>query len=366
MAIKYKWLAGRLEELMENCVKCGVNKLPTEADIAARYSVSRQTVRMALEVLKRKGLIKRRQGSGSYITGLSEKPGANVIALLLSSDQEYIYPTVIRDVREALEEKGFSAEVFVTDNCVAREREILTDLLKSPFRGIIAEGVKSALPNPNISLYRRLMKKGCQIVFLHSRYPALNDCPAIRDDNFGGSAMLVRHLWAQGHRDMGGIFKFDDAQGPERYQGFLETAAELSLTVPDSRIFWYGSDDLSRMTAEKDTGFLRRMIRGLSGCTAVVCYNDMIAYYLIRELISAGYELPAAMAVAAFDATYLSSSDLLTVTTLSHRPREMGRAAAAAVINKLNGLPVISQEVRWELNLKESTREVRQTDLLRP
>lgn len=360
MAIKYKWLAGRLEDLIQKSISKGINRLPTEAELAARYGVSRQTVRMALGLLENSGLIVRRQGSGSYITGLSREPRSNVIALLLTSSQEYLYPGIIQDIRTALEEDGFFAEVFVTNNQVARERDILSSFLKHPPRGIIAEGVKSALPNPNLSLYRQLLKKGCQMVFLHSRYPALADCPVIKDDNYGGSALLVRHLSQLGHKALAGIFKFDDAQGVERYQGFLETAAELSLSVPDEHISWFGSDDLDRLTADNDTGFLKRIIEnGLSGCTAVVCYNDMIAYHLIRELIAAGYELPSDMAVAAFDNTYLSNSDLLTVTTLSHRPHEMGRAAASAIVRKLKGLPAVSQEVRWELNQKESTREER-------
>ena len=61
------------------------------------------------------------------------------------------------------------------------------------------------------------------------------------------------------------------------------------------------------------------------------------------------------MAVAAFDNTYFSNSDVLTVTTLSHEPHEMGTKAAETVIKKLNGLPASSQETHWKLNEKEST-----------
>ena len=38
-------------------------------------------------------------------------------------------------------------------------------LLKEPVKGIIAEGCKSALPNPNLDLYRRLMRRGTAVVF---------------------------------------------------------------------------------------------------------------------------------------------------------------------------------------------------------
>jgi len=360
MAIKYKWVAERLEMMIEKNIQRGIHKLPTEQELCKRYQVSCQTVRMALNLLEQKGLLVSRQGSGSCITGLSSKPQGNVIGILVSSDQDYIYPGVLNVIRNVLSESGFSDQVFTTENSVSKERGILLQLLKQPLRGIIVEGCKSALPSPNLDLYRRLMKKGCQIIFLYNYYPALSDCIYIKDDNYNGSALLVQHLAAQGHRAIGGIFKSDDMQGIERYQGYIEAMRDLSLPLSDDRVCWYGTRELDQLVHKRDTLFLRNMIEeALSSCTAVICYNDIIAYYLVDELLKAGYQLPADMAIAAFDNTYFSNSDILTVTTLSHKPREMGTKAAEAVIKRLNGLPVLSQETRWKLNLKEST----QTDL---
>lgn len=360
MAIKYKWVAERLEMMIEKSIQKGIHKLPTELELCRRYHVSRQTVRMALGLLEEKGLIVSRQGSGSYITGHSSRPQGNVIGVLVSSDQEYIYPGVLSTIRSTLSKNGFSMQVFATGNCVSAEREILLGLLKNPLRGVIVEGCKSALPNPNLDLYRQLMKKGCQFVFLYNYYPALPGCLYIKDDNYYGSALLVQHLASQGHTAIGGIFKADDMQGTERYQGYIEAMRDLSLPIADDRVCWYGSRELDKLLHHEDTQFLRAMVKeALASCTAVICYNDIIAYYLVDELLLAGCRLPADMAIAAFDNTYLSNSNILTVTTLSHEPHEMGMRAAEAVIHKLNGLPVSSQETRWKLNQKEST----QTDL---
>lgn len=357
MAIKYRWLAERLELMIEKQIQSGIHKLPTEQELGRRYHVSRQTVRMALSLLEQKGLIVSKQGSGSYITGRSSKPQGNVIGILVSSSHDYIYPGVIDDIQRTLSEQEFTGQVFPTGNRVAVERDILLKLLKAPLRGIIVEGCKTALPNPNLDLYRKLMKKGCQFVFLYNYYPALLDCIYIKDDNYSGSALLVQHLAGQGHRSIGGIFKADDMQGIERYQGYMEAMRDLSLPLSDNQVCWYGSHELDRLMQEKDTRFLKHMIEeSLSSCTAVICYNDVIAYHLVDELLLAGYHLPADLAVAAFDNTYLSYSNILTVTTLSHKPHEMGTKAAETIIRRLNGLPVLSQETRWKLNQKESTQ----------
>lgn len=353
---KYQWLEHRLENLIQQHIREGKNKLPSEQSISERYQVSRQTVRMALNELEKKGLIEKRRGSGSYITGLLAGSHANEIGILISDDQEYIYPGVIHDIQHTLTENGLFGTVYVTGNRVGTEREILLEQLKHPLRGLIIEGSKSAFPNPNLDLYRKLLSKGCELIFLYNYYPGLPDCPFIKDDNLSGSALLTRHLAAQGHTAIAGIFKADDMQGLERYQGFIETLRDLGLPLSDHRICWYTSRELDKLVQEKDTRFLIEIVqKTLSSCTAVVCYNDLLAYHLINVLLHMGYSLPRDIAVAAFDNTYFSNSDILTITTLSHRPHEMGTKAAQAMIRKLKGLPVHAQETRWELTQKEST-----------
>lgn len=356
MSIKYKWLAGKLKEMIEKNRKTGIEKLPTEQELCSRYHVSRQTVRQALSLLEKDRLIVRRQGSGSYITGLSSDPARNTVAVLISDDQEYIYPGVLSDIRIELAGNGFSTRVYITRNRTETEYQILLDLLDAPPGGLIAEGCKSALPSPNLDLYRRLMKKGTAVVFLHNYYPALPDSLYVKDANAAGSAMLVRHLAERGHISIGGIFKTDDLQSIERYRGFMEAMRALHLNISDERIGWFDSRDQYALESVRDTSFLRKIAEEtLSSCTAVVCYNDMIAFYLVQELIRAGYRIPEDMAVTAFDNTYLSNYGPVSVTTLSHRSHEMGTLAAKTLIQRLKGLPASPQEVPWKLNLKEST-----------
>ena len=42
-------------------------KLPTEAELSARFAVNRHTVRRALEELQRQGLVRVEQGRGSFV-----------------------------------------------------------------------------------------------------------------------------------------------------------------------------------------------------------------------------------------------------------------------------------------------------------
>ena len=83
MAIKYKWLVEQLREIISDSIQKGINKLPTEQELAARYRVSRQTVRAALAVLEDEREIRRIKGSGAYITGLSSLEDQNIVGILI-------------------------------------------------------------------------------------------------------------------------------------------------------------------------------------------------------------------------------------------------------------------------------------------
>ena len=134
--------------------------IPSERELCERFRVSRQTVRLSLSLLEEEGLIVKRQGSGSYITGLLSEPESNIIGILISDDQDYIYPGLINDIQTELSRNGFSSRVYVSGRRTRTERRILTDILNHPLRGLIAEGCRSALPNPNLDLYRRLRDRG--------------------------------------------------------------------------------------------------------------------------------------------------------------------------------------------------------------
>lgn len=351
MAIKYKWLAEQLRKRVYENMEKGVTRLPTEQELCYRYRVSRQTVRQSLSLLEQEGLIVRRQGSGSYITGLTS--GNNVISVLIANDQDAHYAALLSDLRQALSLRGFSSGVYLTNNRTHTERAILSALKDSPPRGLIVEGVKSALPNPNLDLYRQLKSMRIPMVFLSGCYAAFSQEPCVKEDNAAGSALLTRHLLEQGHREIGGIFKVDDMQGIERYQGFMEAMQEYGITVPDERICWYCAEEPESFAESASSDFLSYMAQTrLRGCTAVICHNDEVAYRIFGTL-----RTPA---IASCENTYANAGNLLPFTTLKRRPHELADAAAQAITDRLKGLAVPSRELAWELAVHGSTRETLQ------
>ena len=344
MAIKYKWLVEQLREIISDSIQKGINKLPTEQELAARYRVSRQTVRAALAVLEDEREIRRIKGSGAYITGLSSLEDRNIVGILIPDEQQYEYPALINDIRVALAAEGFSCKVYPTHNHVDQERQILQFLLKSPLRALIVEPVKSALPSPNTELYQRLIQRGTSILFLGCAYPQLSQIPVIYEDNLYGAGLLVQSLVEKGHSSIAGIFQMDDQRGLERYQGFLDAMQNQGLTVPDRNICWYTTQELDDFRQSRDISFLKKFLERITpDCTAFICEDDFIAWLLWEELslgqekriathaslssslqntgfkaTSADHSFETTIALAAFNTSYLTTSGLLRATTLTH------------------------------------------------
>lgn len=364
MAIKYKWLAEKLRQQIKKKIEAGEDHLPTEAELCSRYRVSRQTVRQALSLLAQEGLIEKRRGSGSYITGRLMGTDTNQVKILITSNQEYIYPILLSDITSSLSAEGFHPQVYVTDNRTDLERNYLLEILNNPIkpRGILVEGCKSALPNPNLDLFRRIMEQNIPIVFLHNYYEGLSNCTYIKGNNYQGAADLVKHLHALNHTHIAALFPSDDLQGKERFQGYIETMRAYDLPINDDYIGWFHRSDILAIEKQKKTDFLKDLIENVSTVihngvpfTAIICYNDEIAYYLIRELKRLGIQVPQNFAVVSFDDSYLCRQSSPTISSMAHSEEHIGRQAAEMLINKIKGKQVSSKVIEWKLKKRESS-----------
>ncbi|MCD8012745.1 MAG: substrate-binding domain-containing protein [Lachnospiraceae bacterium] len=382
MEVKYRTLAETLRKEIAIRGPLGDQKLPTEAELAHTYGVSRQTVRQALSLLLREGMIVKRQGSGTFISP-DVFPGALSsynIAILLPDVAGYPSLNGIGDVEAALNEAGYSASVFSTENRAAREREILLNLLSRPVRGLLVRGVRTAFPNPNIPLYQELAARGTCIVFVGETYPELKNTAEadalaqnpsgsnrnpglafsqkeilqVSSDDFGGGELLTLHLTDLGHKKIAGIFRLDNQSSLNRYAGVLYALCEGGLSFDDRNFLWY--DPLTARMP--DSKMLLSFIRiQLIGCTAVICEDESIAAALIRELQKFSLSVPQRISVAAF-ASGSENHPMSGITSADRPDRNPWRIAAELLLANISGKPVSSVLCPWKLRAGESTAAI--------
>lgn len=350
MSIKYKELANQLKKDLAVNLEHGISKLPTEKELCAQFGVSRQTVRQALLLLEQERLISRRQGSGSYATGILPEEALNQVAILLSSDTEYIFPALLGDLETLLSKEGYSATVFITHNRADTERAILQQLVRMPLRALIAEPSRSALPTPNYDLYEELSARGTNIIFFHGCYSNLPPSVYVKDDNYAGGFLLGQFLLARNHKQIAGIFQLDTIQGQERHLGFIRSLLESGIPINEDMVSWFTTEQLSGLQKRQDTRFLSDFVRHKpKSCSAVICHNDEIAYWLMKELSYSNIRVPQDISVVSFDNSYLSELSTPRLTTLSHRPHETASAAVSLLMKKLQGQSPVSMQIPWEL-----------------
>lgn len=95
----YRQIADRLqEEIAAGQFRAG-DKLPSEGDLEKRFAVSRVTIRLALKLLTNEGIIERKQGKGTFVSGKRVAHGLHIM----------------RSLHESLRQQGLNATMQLID-----------------------------------------------------------------------------------------------------------------------------------------------------------------------------------------------------------------------------------------------------------
>ncbi len=334
----YDWIKTRI--YME---KFRLNeKLPSEAMLCKKFDISRQTVRTALEVLENEGFIWRKKGSGTFVAyELRKSEDSNKsVGLLLSYCEEYIFPYIFSGIESVLSRHKIGIDIAVTKNKINNETVYLERMLNSSVSGVIVEGTKSAFPNPNINLYSALDMRKIPIIFMHNYYTNIQNYDSILMDDEQCAFMLTQRLIDKGHKNIAGIFKYDDLQGVRRYKGFLKCMAQNMLKINDECIKWYSTEDFHGSFLNKR---LSEYHKKASNCTAVIAYNDTIAEMVIKFLESIGLRIPDDTSIVSFDDTYIAKNSTVRIISAIHPKADLGKKVARNMVKMIG-------DEQWKTN----------------
>lgn len=326
------------------------NTLEPEQKLMLRYGVSRQTVRKVLKELEVEGYLTSRQGSGTYLTGKSPDNRENVVEILLATPDDYIFPELMASLRQKLGVLGF--RVSLTDNMgdFFSERKILEGFLDNPPRAIISECF-SAFQNPNLDLYTKLSLRGTSILFLYGIYPNFPAWSVVKDDNYHGAYELVQKLSSRGHNSFSGIFLSDTVQGQERYQGYMDALRDLDLDFSRSHILMLNKQDLRDLLDPALKLKLQSFTKDvLYEASALVCFNDEIAYRLLPILTKHHINVPEDLSIVSFDDSYLSLIEQIRITSLAHEKHSFTDAVTSSLTRLLSDPSTDTIVVPWILS----------------
>lgn len=338
MAAKYLMIARDIEQQLR-LLPADQRKLPTEAELCSRYNCSRQTIRSALALLEADGKIVKRRGSGSY---LADSAGSREIALIIPDREEYLCPRLIRELRAALSGSGYSLQCYETYASAEREREILETLSKRKPAGILMEPIRDLYGTRNEDLLSRLSE--VPFVYLGTRYSLPKEALCLRADDREGTYSLARWLSSGGHRQIAAILKADDSRGADRYRGLQSACNELGLSFREDNCLWYSQLEKQRLL-DGSSELLHRFLRDYRmQCTAVVCFNDEIAYRLGKVL--AAEKRP--LTIVSFDNSYYASGES-PFPSLGIDGVSSGARAASLLLELIRGSSPKPAPLHWTL-----------------
>jgi GntR family transcriptional regulator of arabinose operon len=328
MLPKYMVLVNWIRDRIKNQEFKYGEKLASEKELGQMFSVSRQTVRQAINVLVQDGLLESRQGSGTYVTRrIAGKHSPKMVVGVISTYvNDYIFSGILRGMENVLTENGYSMQLAFTHNHIESEKNALANMLTRGVDGLIVEPAKSGLPSPNIDLYQEALQEGTPILFFNTYYSSLA-LPHVALDDAAAGLAATEYLIRAGHRRIAGIFKLDDYQGRLRYAGYVRALINAGIALDDNLVLWYSTEDFA------DGFSTGKMRQRLSSATAIFCYNDQIALKAVSALREAGKRVPEDVSVISVDNSDLAKLCEVPLTSVAHPMEELGITAAQNLLH---------------------------------
>lgn len=317
------------------------DKIPSENELAAAFSVSRHTVRKALAILAAEGYINAEHGKGTFCSERMRYSGKSKnIAVVTTYLSDYIFPSLIQGINNVLTEKGYSIILKNTNNSRAREAKCLEDILTKDIDGLIIEPSKSEIYCRHTHLYEKMDSYGIPYVFIQGIYPQMAEKPYILMNDCQGGYELTRYLLSLGHREITGIFKADDIQGRERHKGYVKAIQEAGRRYNPDQVLWFHTEDRTVLP----THWIAEMIDRQTVVDAVVCYNDQIAAEVIRTIKERGLRVPEDISVTGYDNSFIAREGRTKLTTIAHPHEELGRQAAELLLELIAGKKGVTKQ----------------------
>lgn len=330
MKPKYEQLADKLrEEILAGTYPVGA-LIPSENALQEAHGLSRHTVRQAIAVLANEGYLRKERGSGTYVslpTVAAAPKRQKTIGVIMTYLSDYIFPSIIRGIEQALSAEGYSLLLGTTNNDHQQERQCLERMMEQQVAGIIIEPTKSNQYNPNLAYYVAIKEAKIPFLMINAFYEELDVQHLCVNDTKAGY-LATKELIDNGHTNTLLLAKIDDLQGKYRMKGFIKAIEEADLLIDPEDIVTYTTETKDWIIET----LVERLAKATNQVTGIVAYNDEVATLLIDKLSHKGFQVPEDFSVIGTDDAPIATSGRVPLTTVTHPQEQMGQLAAEYLI----------------------------------
>jgi DNA-binding LacI/PurR family transcriptional regulator len=336
---KYRQIVDSLRAAITTGQYRNGGRLPSEAELVRRFSVSRMTAVKAVQQLQQEGLLVRRAGSGTYAAELprNQKP---VFGLIIPDlGQTEIFEPICKGMAESptgAGELGWSLSWGNSSSSTANKEveveHLCRQYIEQQVSGVFFAPLEFGLRRDAInSRVLRALKSAHIPVILLDRcvmeFPARSEYDIVGLDNRRAGYLMAEHLIRQGAKNIGFFARRGSAETVEdRIAGCREAAFAHDLPMPRSRVLRRDPSDTEGLLEE-----LRK-----EKIDALLCGNDYTAAKLMQTLHSLGVKVPDDIRIAGFDDVSYGDLLLVPLTTLHQPCLDIGAAAVAAMLDRIS------------------------------
>jgi GntR family transcriptional regulator, arabinose operon transcriptional repressor len=321
-------------------------RLPGEQKLAARFGVSRGTVRKALAILAEQRLVSSQHGRGTFVSNpayADPDPVGTAMIGMMVFEKEYYFGPMLREGASYASRRGY---VLATGSNATVEDETLhlKAFIDSGVKGVIL----AARPGYSRQSYEQLRRENIPVVLIDTLLGGVDEDFVSVDDR-AGIAMATRHLIEQAHTRIAYVGG-DDTDNipcqPERFRGFQQGGVE----VPPAWCVAANDDNypekLEQLLAAKDRP------------TAIVAFSDTWAVRIMGVARRLGLTIPEDLSVTGFDDSLVARQYDIPLTTVHPQFSELAITAINVLLDKIQQprpRPTYRILVTPELIIREST-----------
>ena len=311
-----------------------IKAAPTIEDIAAAAGVSKSTVSLVLQQspkIKAETAEKVRAAAQSlgyvYNRGAATLRGkrSTTVGMVINDLTNPFFVELLVAIERVLAQAGYTTLMAHTAENVATQSRVLQSMREQNVAGLImspAMGTPDQVPG-------EIKSWGIPLVLVMR--PMGADVDTVGVDNTYGFALATEHLIAQGHTRIAFAgHRTGYTVANYRKQGYLSAMSKHGLAVADEWII-----DVE-ITPEGGRKAVRSIFDMRPRPTAVVCYNDQVAFGVLHELDRMGKRAGKALAVVGCDNVVAAEHTNPPLTTLAAGAEKLGAIASQTLLARLD------------------------------
>lgn len=312
----------------------GVSAITASRALNTPALVSPETLHRVRHAIARTGYVP------NMLAGGLASSRSRLIAALVPTIAGPVFLETVQALTEALAASGYQLMLGQSGYTGSREDALLDAIIGRRPDGIVLTGIMHSAEGR-----RRLLAAGIPVVETWDLTPTPIDMLVGFSHEKVGAA-VAEYLHAHGRRRFA-IVTGDDHRAGLRRKSFVEAAARLGVvnvsvcSVPAPTTLGSGRVGLSDLLARR------------AAIDAVFCSSDVLAHGVITEAQSRGLVVPRDLAVFGFGDLSFAGDIWPALTTVRIDGTAIGRQAAAFIVDRAEGRPVIERVVDLGFSIVE-------------